>query len=132
MHQVNVGLRFAFCIFLDSCYCFSPGTFLTNSPRTPPTLLFRTALVRTSHIRYRWGTGLLSSLTLRTLVMDDAASCRIHPTVLISPQAEIAPDVRIGPFVVIEGPVTIGAGCVLRPRAHLIGPLTMGRNNTVY
>ncbi|MCS6977749.1 MAG: acyl-ACP--UDP-N-acetylglucosamine O-acyltransferase, partial [Gemmatales bacterium] len=64
--------------------------------------------------------------------MDVAANPRIHPTALISPEAELAADVQIGPFVIVEGPVRIGPGCVLRAKAHLIGPLTMGRNNVVY
>ncbi|MGH7226761.1 MAG: acyl-ACP--UDP-N-acetylglucosamine O-acyltransferase, partial [Gemmataceae bacterium] len=36
------------------------------------------------------------------------------------------------PYVVVEGEVRIGAGCVLRPGVHLIGPLTMGCRNTVF
>ncbi len=64
--------------------------------------------------------------------MDVAANPRIHPTALISPEAELAEDVQIGPFVIIEGRVRIGPGCVIRAKAHLIGPLTMGRGNVVY
>jgi UDP-N-acetylglucosamine acyltransferase len=58
--------------------------------------------------------------------------CRIHPTALISPEADLADDVLVGPYAIIEGRVKLGPGCVLRPRAHLIGPLTMGKNNHVY
>ncbi len=57
---------------------------------------------------------------------------RIHPTAIVSPEAELAGDVQVGAFAIIEGPVKLGAGCILRPRAHLIGPLTMGANNQVY
>jgi UDP-N-acetylglucosamine acyltransferase len=64
--------------------------------------------------------------------MSLVPSCRIHPTALVSPEAELAAAVEVGPFVIIEGQVRIGPGCVLRPRAHLIGPLTMGRDNQVY
>ena len=64
--------------------------------------------------------------------MSLAHSARIHPTAVISPEAEIADDVEVGPFVVIEGPVQIGPGCVLRPHATLCGPLVMGKNNTVF
>jgi UDP-N-acetylglucosamine acyltransferase len=64
--------------------------------------------------------------------MSSALNARIHPTAVIDPSAEIADDVQIGPFVVIEGPVRVGPGCVLRPRAQLVGPLTMGRNNIVF
>lgn len=59
-------------------------------------------------------------------------SSRIHPTALVSPEAELAVDVDVGAFVIIEGKVRIGPGCVVRPRAHLIGPLTIGRDNQVY
>jgi UDP-N-acetylglucosamine acyltransferase len=51
---------------------------------------------------------------------------------VIAPEAEIGEDVRIGPHAVVEGEVRIGAGCVLRPNVHLIGPLTMGCHNTVF
>jgi UDP-N-acetylglucosamine acyltransferase len=60
------------------------------------------------------------------------AEPRIHPTALIAPEAELAADVRVGAYAVIEGNVRIGPGCVLRPRAHLIGPLTMGPDNQVF
>jgi UDP-N-acetylglucosamine acyltransferase len=64
--------------------------------------------------------------------MPIANSARIHPTAVIAPEADLAEDVEVGPFAIIEGPVRIGPGCVLRPRVTLIGPLTMGRNNHVY
>jgi UDP-N-acetylglucosamine acyltransferase len=56
---------------------------------------------------------------------------QVHPSAVVSPDAELADDVRVGPFAVIEGPVTIGPGCVIRPHAHLLGPLTLGANNDV-
>jgi UDP-N-acetylglucosamine acyltransferase len=59
-------------------------------------------------------------------------SARVHPTAVVSPEADLADDVEVGPFVVIEGAVRLGPGCVVRPYAHLIGPLTMGRGNKVY
>lgn len=64
--------------------------------------------------------------------MASAGSPRIHPTAVISPEAELADGVEVGPFVVIEGAVRVGPGCVLRPYAHLVGPLTMGRGNIVF
>jgi UDP-N-acetylglucosamine acyltransferase len=62
----------------------------------------------------------------------DAAMPHAHPTAIISDEARIAPDVRIGPFAVVEGAAVVGPGCVIGPRAHLIGPLTLGANNTVH
>ncbi len=64
--------------------------------------------------------------------MTIAQSAQIHPTALVSPEADLADGVRVGPYAVIEGKVTVGPDCVVRPGAVLIGPLTMGRNNTVY
>jgi UDP-N-acetylglucosamine acyltransferase len=64
--------------------------------------------------------------------MPNAPSARIHPTAVISAEAELADDVVIGPYVIIEGAVRLGPGCIVRPHAHLIGPLTMGRHNEVY
>lgn len=54
---------------------------------------------------------------------------RIHPTAIIDPVAQLADDVAVGPFAIIEGTVRLGPGCVVRPRAHLIGPMTAGANN---
>jgi UDP-N-acetylglucosamine acyltransferase len=59
-------------------------------------------------------------------------SARIHPTALVAPEADLGDDVEVGPFVVIEGAVRLGPGCVIRPYAYLIGPLTLGRGNKVF
>ncbi len=64
--------------------------------------------------------------------MAIAQSAHIHPTALIDSEAEIGEEVVVGPHVVIEGKVRVGPCCVLRPGVHLVGPLTMGRNNMVY
>jgi UDP-N-acetylglucosamine acyltransferase len=56
---------------------------------------------------------------------------RVHPTALVSPEADLADDVQVGAYAVLEGPVRLGPGCVVRPTAQLIGPLTMGRGNDV-
>jgi UDP-N-acetylglucosamine acyltransferase len=55
----------------------------------------------------------------------------IHPTAVVSAEADLAPDVRVGPFAIIEGPVTIGPGCEIEGHASLTGPLFMGRDNFV-
>lgn len=62
-----------------------------------------------------------------TLMMSEL----VHPTALVSPEAELAPDVQVGPYAIIEGPVRIGSGCVIEGHACLSGPLTMGANNVV-
>jgi UDP-N-acetylglucosamine acyltransferase len=55
----------------------------------------------------------------------------VHPSAVVSAEAVLGEDVRVGPFVVIDGPVTVGPGTVVRPHAHLIGPLALGANNDV-
>ncbi|MBX6313253.1 MAG: acyl-ACP--UDP-N-acetylglucosamine O-acyltransferase [Isosphaeraceae bacterium] len=62
-----------------------------------------------------------------TLIVSDL----IHPTAVIGPEAELAPDVQVGPFAIIEGPVVVGPGCVIEGHTCLSGPLTMGRDNFV-
>jgi len=42
----------------------------------------------------------------------------IHPTAVISPKAQLAPDVTVGPYVVIEGTCEIGPGVELG--AHVV------------
>lgn len=39
---------------------------------------------------------------------------------------------QVGPYAVIEGPVTVGPGCIIHARAHLIGNLTLGARNVVH
>ena len=60
-----------------------------------------------------------------------AESELIHPTAMIDPQAMIADDVQIGAYAIIEGPVTIGPGCIIEAHACVSGPLVMGRDNFV-
>ncbi len=59
-----------------------------------------------------------------------SASPLIHPTALVSADADLAADVRVGPYAIVEGPVCLGAGCVVEAHAQLIGPLTAGDGNT--
>jgi len=64
--------------------------------------------------------------------MSNAQSVRIHPTALVSPEAELADNVEVGAYAIIEGRVRVGPDCILRPQAHLVGPLTMGSGNVVF
>ncbi len=56
----------------------------------------------------------------------------IHSTAIVSPDARIAPDVLIEPYVMIDGPATVGPGCILRSGARLVGKVTLGTRNTVH
>jgi UDP-N-acetylglucosamine acyltransferase len=60
------------------------------------------------------------------------AASAIHPTAIISPEAELDATVEVGAHAYIEGKVKIGPRCVIRPGAYLYGPLTMGPGNTVF
>jgi UDP-N-acetylglucosamine acyltransferase len=64
--------------------------------------------------------------------MPIARSAHVHPTAVIDPEADLGEDVQVGPHVVIDGPVRIGTGSVIKAGAHLFGPLTMGEHNEVY
>jgi UDP-N-acetylglucosamine acyltransferase len=55
-------------------------------------------------------------------------SKRIHPTAIISDDAEIAADVEIGAFAIVGEGCTIGAGGVIAPRATLERNVTLGRS----
>src|SRR5262245_56173695 len=71
-------------------------------------------------------------LTVRGDAMPIAHSAHVHPTAILDADADVGEDVRVGPHVVLEGPVRVGPGCVLKNGAHLIGPLTMGGHNVVH
>lgn len=64
--------------------------------------------------------------------MTNAPSARIHPTAIVSPEAELAGDVVVGPFAVLEGRVNLGPGCVVHPHALLRGPMTAGQGNQIF
>jgi len=55
----------------------------------------------------------------------------IHPTAVVSADAQIADDVEIGPYAVVEGDVEIGAGCVLGPHVVVRRFSRLGRGNTL-
>ncbi|MEI6606700.1 MAG: acyl-ACP--UDP-N-acetylglucosamine O-acyltransferase [Verrucomicrobiota bacterium] len=55
----------------------------------------------------------------------------IHPSALISPEAEIAEDVVIGPFAVLEGPVKLAAGVRIGGHAWLCGDTWLGEGCSV-
>ncbi len=57
---------------------------------------------------------------------------KIHPTAIISNEAQIASNVEIGPFCIIESGVVIGAGCVLMSRVSLKKGVILGENNTIH
>ncbi len=46
----------------------------------------------------------------RNGVMSTLISELVHPTAVISPEADLAADVQVGPYSIIEGPVRVGPG----------------------
>ena len=56
----------------------------------------------------------------------------IHETAVVSPRAELAPDIRVGAYALIEDDVQIGAGCEIGAHAVIKRFTTLGRRNRVY
>jgi UDP-N-acetylglucosamine acyltransferase len=56
----------------------------------------------------------------------------IHATAVVSPRAELAPDVRVGPYAVVEDDVVIGSGCEIGAHAVVKRFTTLGERNRVY
>lgn len=64
--------------------------------------------------------------------MSTMSATMIHPTAVVDPEAQVAPDVEIGPYAVIEGAVRIGAGTKIWPHAYLAAPLEVGRGCQIH
>ncbi len=56
----------------------------------------------------------------------------IHPTAIVDPAAELAPDVEIEAYVVIRGAVRLGAGVRVGPHAVLTGPTEIGEHTRIF
>lgn len=56
----------------------------------------------------------------------------IHPTAIVSPEAEIGRDVTIGPYCRIGPRVKIGNACVFESHVIVEGPTAIGEDNTFY
>jgi UDP-N-acetylglucosamine acyltransferase len=56
----------------------------------------------------------------------------IHQTAVVSPRADLAPDVTVGPYAVVEDDVAVGPGCVIGAHAVVKRFTTLGARNRVY
>ena len=56
----------------------------------------------------------------------------IDARAVVSPRAQIAPDVEIGPFSVIGADVVIGPGTWIGPHAVIEGPTRIGSGNKIF
>jgi len=57
---------------------------------------------------------------------------RIHPSAIISPEAQIDSSVEIGPFTIIEGPVKIGPNTRIFSNVHISGRTVIGADNEIH
>ncbi len=64
--------------------------------------------------------------------MPVSSTARIHPSAVVSSEAEIGENAQIGALVVIDGPVKIGQNCEIKPGAKLFGNLSLGSKNIVF
>lgn len=56
----------------------------------------------------------------------------VHPTAIVSPQAELAEGVEIGPYAIVGPGVVLGSGTQVGPHATLEGPAVLGEKNRVF
>jgi len=56
----------------------------------------------------------------------------IDARAVVSPQADIAPDVEIGPFSIIGPEVSIGTGTWIGPHVVIKGPARIGAGNKIF
>lgn len=57
---------------------------------------------------------------------------RIHPTAIVSSEAELAADVEVGAYALIGSNVTIGAGTSVGPYTRIEGTAVIGERNHFY
>ena len=57
---------------------------------------------------------------------------RIHPTAIVSSEAELAADVDVGAYALIGAKVTIGAGTIVGPYTRIEGIAVIGERNNFY
>jgi UDP-N-acetylglucosamine acyltransferase len=56
----------------------------------------------------------------------------IHPSAIVSPGAQLDSSVEVGPFSVIDGQVSLGAGCRVGPHVYLTGRTAIGPDNVFH
>jgi UDP-N-acetylglucosamine acyltransferase len=56
----------------------------------------------------------------------------IHPLAIVSKDAVLAEDVRVDAFAVVEAHTHLGAGCVIRERAHICAGATLGAKCVIH
>jgi UDP-N-acetylglucosamine acyltransferase len=56
----------------------------------------------------------------------------VHPTAVVSPEAELASGVTVGPYAVIGRGVSIGRGTTVGANAHVEGSTRIGEDNRIF
>ena len=56
----------------------------------------------------------------------------IHPTAIIDPKAELAPDTEVGAYSIIGPDVSVDAGTHIGAHVVIEGPTAIGKNNRIY
>ena len=56
----------------------------------------------------------------------------IHPTAIVSPEAELGEGVTVGPYATVGAGVVVGAGTSVGAHASIEGPTILGRENRVF
>ena len=56
----------------------------------------------------------------------------VHPTAVVSPEAELAPGVTVGAYAVIGPGVSIGRATTVGAHAHIDGPTQIGDENRIF
>jgi UDP-3-O-[3-hydroxymyristoyl] glucosamine N-acyltransferase len=72
--------------------------------------------------------GQFLAMTSRPLPLG----AEIHPTAVVSPEADIAPSARIGPYSVIERGVVIGERCRIYPYCYVGENCRLGEDTALY
>ena len=60
------------------------------------------------------------------------SATEIHPTTVVSPEAQLGEGVVVGPYSVIGAGVKLGDGCLLHNSVTISGPSTIGSGNEFY
>lgn len=94
-------------------------------------LISRDSSTSKPHIKVdspRMAFGMLLALSSRRLPIDPG----IHPTALVSDDAEVHPSASIGPYVVIERGAKVEAGARIYPFSYVGEGCLVGENVTLY
>lgn len=67
------------------------------------------------------------------LCLDErsSSSFMIHPTAIVSSDAQIDASVEVGPYAIIQGPVKIGAGSKVLAHAQILGDTQIGERCSI-